>query len=137
MIILVNDDVSRQIIINIIFQRRHRAISTLSLTPAGGCYTGEECVTHAFKADEIGEVVETPVDSSHNRRNIFRGDIRRRRRRWRLLGETTATERDRICPLSRPPVHQHAHAHANANASAHTHVPTPSSLTYSLTYLRL
>lgn len=66
-------------------------------------------MTHAFNADKIGEVVETPVGSSHNRRNIFRGDIRRLRQRW-LLGEATATERDRICPLSRPPVlHMHTH----------------------------
>jgi len=84
-------------------------------------------MTHAFDADKIGEVVETPVASSHNnRRNIFRGDIRRRRRR-RLLGEATATERDRICPLSRPPVLQHAHAHTIRNTK----------LTYLLTYLRL
>jgi len=80
-------------------------------------------MTHAFDANKIGEVVETPVDSSHNRRNIFRGDIRRR-----LLGEATATERDRICPLSRPPVHQHAHAHTLTRA--HTLYTTPSLLTY-------
>lgn len=58
----------------------------------------------SYSTTKSTKLNSTHRNTSHNRRNVFRDDMRR-------LGEAKTTESDRICPLSRP-VLVYAHTHS-------------------------